>query len=100
MKQKNTRNYRYFDDWLKEQLKVPEFSREYKKVQTENAPIRAIIKARMEKGMTQTQIAKKMGTTQSSIARVEAGSTNPSLKFMQKLADALGARLEIKFHFN
>ena len=51
----------------------------------------------MKKGMTQAQIAKKMGTTQSAIARVEAGNTNPTIGFMQKLADALGLRLSLRF---
>lgn len=82
---------------MKEWLKNPENRREYEKVQTEFAPIRAILDARMKKGMTQAKIAKKMGTTQSAIARVESGNANPSIKFMQKLADALDLRLDIRF---
>ncbi len=86
-----------FRNDLNLQLKDPNFRREYEKVQTEFAPIRAILDARMKKGMTQAQIAKKMGTTQSAIARVESGNINPTIGFMQKLADALGLRLSIRF---
>ena len=93
----NKRKHQDVNIYFNEQMKDPEFRREYEKVQTEFAPIRAILDARMKKGMTQVQIAKKMGTTQSAIARVEAGNTNPTIAFMQKLADALGLRLSIRF---
>jgi ribosome-binding protein aMBF1 (putative translation factor) len=86
-----------FNVWLKNELKDPEFRLEYEKVQVEFAPIRAILDARMKKGMTQAQIAKKMGTTQSSIARVESGKSHPTIPFLQRLADATGTRLSIRF---
>ena len=82
---------------LREFLKDPTNRLEYAKAETEFAPIRAILEARVKKGMTQAQIAKKMGTTQSAIARVEAGNTNPTIGFMQKLADARGLRRSIRF---
>ncbi len=78
-------------------MKDPEWRAGYEKVRQENEPIRAIIRARMEKGVTQASIAKKMGTTQSSIARVESGKSHPTIPFMQRLADALDMRLEVKF---
>lgn len=93
----NQRQHQDFNVWLNQKLQDPKFRREYEKVQTEFAPVRAIIQARMKRGITQSHIAKKMGTTQSAIARVESGSANPSLKFMQKLADALDLRLDIRF---
>lgn len=82
---------------LKEFLKDPAFRLEYAKSEVEFAPIRAILDARMKKGMTQAQIAKKMGTTQSSIARVESGRSNPTIPYMQRLADALDMRLDVRF---
>ena len=78
-------------------MQDPKFRREYEKVRQENEPLRAILRARVEKGMTRAQIAKRMGTTQSSIARVEAGKSHPTIPFMQRLAEALDMRLEIKF---
>ncbi|MEI6690205.1 MAG: helix-turn-helix transcriptional regulator [bacterium] len=79
------------------QMKDPIFRKEYEKLDAEFAPIEAILDARMKKGMTQAQIAKKMGTTQSSIARVEAGKSHPTIPFLQRLADATGTRLSIRF---
>lgn len=97
MSKKITRTFLRFDDYLAEKLKDPEFRAGYEKVRQENEPLRAILRARVEKGMTQAQIAKKMGTTQSSIARVESGKSHPTIPFMQRLADALDMKLEVRF---
>lgn len=78
-------------------MKNPEWRAGYEKVRQENEPLRAILRARIEKGMTQASIAKKMGTTQSSIARVESGKSHPTIPFMQRLAEALDMKLEIRF---
>jgi ribosome-binding protein aMBF1 (putative translation factor) len=51
--------------------------------------IEKTIKVRKKQGLSQTEVAKRMGTKQSSLARFEAGKTNPTLKFIQKLAKAL-----------
>lgn len=82
-----------FDEFMKD----PDFKREYEKVRQKNEPLRAILRARVERGMTQAGIAKRMGTTQSSIARVESGKSHPTIPFMQRLAEALDMKLEIKF---
>lgn len=97
MSKKITKTFLRFDDYLAEKLKDPVWREGYEKVRQENEPLRAILRARVEKGMTQAQIAKRMGTTQSSIARVEAGKSHPTIPFMQRLAEALDMRLEIKF---
>lgn len=86
-----------FQVWFDEQMKDPDFRIGYEKVRQENEPLRAILRARVERGMTQAQIAKKMGTTQSSIARVESGKSHPTIPFMQRLADALDMKLEVRF---
>ncbi len=54
---------------------------------------RQIERARLAANMTQQALAKKVGTHQSSIARAESGAALPSLSFLQKIADALGAHL-------
>ncbi len=56
-----------------------------------------IIEKRKEEGLTQAKLAKKMKTTQSAVARFEAGDTNPTLDFLKKLADALGTDMKITF---
>lgn len=52
-----------------------------------------VIEARLIKGLTQEELAEKVGTHQSSIARLEAGNTLPSLSFLEKIADSLGTIL-------
>jgi len=91
------RQHSDFKEWFDEQMEDPEWRAGYEKVHQENEPIWAILRARVEKGMTQAQIAKKMGTTQSSIARVESGKSHPTIPFIQRLADALDMKLEIRF---
>lgn len=86
-----------FEEFLKESLKDPVIKAEYDRLEPEFAIIQAVIDARINKGITQEKLAKKMGTTQSAIARLESGNANPSVAFLQKLASALSSRLEIKF---
>lgn len=86
-----------FDVWLKEALKDPELKREYDRLQPEFAVINAIIKARAERGLTQKKLAEKMKTKQSVISRVEKGKGNPTLSFLQRLAESINTRLEIRF---
>jgi len=58
-----------------------------------------VLKARAEAGLTQAQVAKRVGTTQSAIARLESGALkhSPSIATLQKYAQALGYRVEVKF---
>jgi ribosome-binding protein aMBF1 (putative translation factor) len=58
---------------------------------------RAIIKARIERGLTQAEIAKRMHTKQSVISRVENAKTVPSLSFLKRLAGALNTSLQVQF---
>lgn len=86
-----------FEVWEKEALKDPEFKAEYDRLQPEFAVINAIIEARKKKGITQDVLARKIGTKQSVISRLESGRANPSVAFLKKLAHALNSHLEIKF---
>ncbi len=86
-----------FTVWEKQALKNPKFKAEYEKLQPEFAVIRAVIEARMRKGVTQEELAEKIGTKQSVISRLESGRANPSVNFLKKLAQALNSHLEIKF---
>lgn len=97
MIQPRDRKHLDFDIWLKEELKNPEFKAEYDRLQPEFAVINALIEARRKKGMTQDILAKKVGTKQSVISRLESGRANPSVAFLKKLAQALNSHLEIKF---
>lgn len=89
-----------FTVWEKRALKGPKFKAEYDKLQPEFVVIRAVIEARMKKGVTQEELAEKLGTKQSVISRLESGRANPSVAFLKKLAQALNSHLEIRFtHF-
>lgn len=63
----------------------------------EHALAEAIAKARGSAGLTQEEVAQRMQTTQSNIARLEAGRTIPSTRTLKKFAAAIGARLSITF---
>ncbi|MBM3284016.1 helix-turn-helix transcriptional regulator [Candidatus Gottesmanbacteria bacterium] len=86
-----------FVSWKKQALKNPKFKTEYDRLQPEFALIRAVIEARINKGLTQTELAEKIGTKQSVISRLEIGKANPSFSFLKRLAQALNTRLEIRF---
>ncbi len=60
-------------------------------------PAFQIARLRIERGLTQAQLAELVGTKQPSIARLERGTSEPSLAFLRKLAAALGMRVEISF---
>jgi len=71
---------------------------EYDKLEDEFAFLDEFLKARAALGITQAEIAERVGTTQSAIARLESGSGkhSPSLATLQKYAHALGCRLELR----
>jgi transcriptional regulator with XRE-family HTH domain len=49
----------------------------------------------MEAGLTQTEVAERIGTTQSAIARLEGGGVSPSLATLRRYAEATGTRLQV-----
>lgn len=94
------RQHLNFTIWEKQALKNSKFKAEYDKLQPEFALIRAVIEARIKRGVTQKELAQKIGTKQSVISRLESGRANPSVAFLKKLAQALNSHLEIRFtHF-
>ena len=85
------------DDYLQEQLKNPEFKKEWYDIQPEMDVIRAMIDARIEQNMTQKELANRTGINQADISKLENGTRNPSLKLLKKLAAGLGMQLKIEF---
>jgi transcriptional regulator with XRE-family HTH domain len=79
----------------KKLLKDPEFRAEYEALEPEYRLAAALIRLRLAKGLTQEELARLMNTKQESIARLESGSSLPSLSTVKRLADALDAELEI-----
>jgi len=77
-------------------LKNKEVKKEYDLLETEYKIIEEIILARKEKNLTQKGLAELVGTKQSNISRLESGNYNPSLDFLQKVAGAMGKKLEVR----
>ncbi len=75
-----------------------EVKAEYEKLTGEFSLLDEFLKARAAQGLTQAQVAEKIGTTQSAVARMESGSGkhSPSLATLSKYADALGCKLEVR----
>lgn len=94
---KNYKDYKPFSEMKKELLADPEVKKYYDDLAPEYELIRAVLDKRIQKKMSQAQLAQKIGTRQSAISRLESGESNPSFKFLQKVALALGSRLSISF---
>lgn len=69
--------------------------RVYRELGPEFALMELIIQKRIEKGLTQKQVARRVGTKQSAISRLESGASNPTLSFLQKVAQALGTTIKV-----
>lgn len=81
------------DEFVKESLKNPDLKKVYDSLELEFKLIDAIIEQRIKYGITQKQLADKVGMKQSAIARFESGKCNPTLSFLKKLAMALDMKL-------
>lgn len=79
--------------WMKE----PKYRKAHADLENEFALAKAVIAARNRAGLTQAELAEKMGTTQPAVARMEGGRVQPSLRTLQRLALATGSRLSIRF---
>ena len=81
----------------KEQMKNPEFVKEYDAIQPEMDVIRAIVDARTSQNITQKELAERTGINQADISKLENGTRNPSLKLLKRLADGMGMDLKLVF---
>ncbi len=79
----------------KDLLKRADVRAEYDALAEEFSIAEALIRARSEADMTQAQVAAKMQTSQSYVAKLEGGQVSPSMKALQRYAEATGARLRI-----
>ncbi|MDQ3261910.1 MAG: helix-turn-helix domain-containing protein [Pseudomonadota bacterium] len=87
-----------FKQFKAKALARPDARKAYDELAEEFAFLDEVFKARSASGLTQAEIAARIGTTQSAIARLESPSSNhsPSVVTLQKYARALGYRVEIK----
>ena len=87
-----TKDLPKFEDWEQKKNNNPEFVAAAEKLE----PGYQIARLRILRGLTQAQLADLVGTRQPSIARLENGSSQPSISFLQKVAAALDASVEVK----
>ncbi len=84
-------------DLHKKWLKDPSYRKEYDALESEFDLASALIDARSRAGLTQEELASRMDTSQSTIARLESGRTVPSGRTLARFAKATGTRLRITF---
>ena len=85
-----------FDSHLKEELKNPEFKRLFDEYGRQLEISYQILQLRKKRGLSQSELAKKIGTKQSNIARMESGAQNFSIGLLDKIAVALDVDLKVK----
>ncbi len=78
-------------------LKDPEVRKHYDALEEEFALMAEVAKARARAGLSQAELAKRMKTTQSAIARLESGRGKPSTRTLTRFAKATGHKLKISF---
>lgn len=91
------KEYTNWDDHKLSLLKNLKFKQALKETKLEYQIARAIIEARVNKKLTQNELAKKLNTRQSVISRVENAKTTPSLSFLKRLASVMGTTLQVSF---
>ena len=79
-------------EWMKD----PAFRAEYDALEDEFAMMSALIKARTAAGLTQGEIAERMGSTQPAVARLEGQAHRASLQTLKSYAEATGHRVVIR----
>ncbi len=87
---------RRLEDKHKELFNDPEYKKAYAELEEEFLIAKALIKARKSAKLTQKQVAERMGTTQSVVARMESGKPLPSLKSVARYAAAVNSKIELK----
>ena len=91
----NNRAHADLDDSLKRKLQNPEFRAAYDAEDKRIELVLQIIKLRQQRGMTQSDLAKAIGTRQANVSRLERFDANLTLGTLEKVAQALGANLQI-----
>jgi ribosome-binding protein aMBF1 (putative translation factor) len=97
MKNSKTVKNTDFRELLEKELQDPEFKKEWDRLEPAYQAQRALIRARIDAKMSQRDLAKKAKTTQAVISRIENMTVSPSIGLLQKIAEAFGKNLEIKF---
>ncbi len=77
-------------------MKDPKFKAEYERLGPVYELVGAMVEARHDAGLSQKEVAERMGTSQSAIARLENARNLPSMEFVTRYASAIGRRVDIQ----
>ena len=90
---------RTLKDYIADQMKNPAFKKAWDDLDPEFRVLKAMIKAREKSGISQAELARRLGTKQRVVSRLERGAfSKASLETIKKVADALDMRLELRLH--
>lgn len=92
---KNRKNFIPFKKTHEQWMKDPEFRREYEKLEPEFQIARQIIGARIKQKMSQAELAKRAGTGQAVVSRLEGMNAKPSISLLQRVAHALKIKIQV-----
>lgn len=84
-----------FEEVAAKWMADPEFKAEYDRMAPEFEISTELIRARLRAGLSQAELAARMGTSQSAIARLESGQTLPSTKTLLRFAEATGSKVQV-----
>jgi ribosome-binding protein aMBF1 (putative translation factor) len=85
------------DIHAKEMTRDPAYRAAYEGLEEEFALVNSMIRARARVELSQAEVAKRMGTTESAVSRLESGRSKPSTRTLERYAKAVGHRLRITF---
>ena len=91
---KNT-EHNDLDDFIEEASLDPDFRQAFEDAEARSALLRNLIRARKWQRISQADVARFMGTTQSAVSDLEGGDTDPQLSTLQRYARAVNARLRV-----
>jgi transcriptional regulator with XRE-family HTH domain len=90
------RDHDEFEDYLQESLRHPQFRAAYQDTEARSRLLSSLIRLRQSLQLTQTEVARRMQTTQSAVSELESGSLDPRLSTLQRYARAVTACLHLK----
>jgi predicted transcriptional regulator len=85
-----------FRKHLKDELKNDDFKQEWEQNELRYKIIKQLIKLRNAYNLSQTELAKKIGTTQAVISRIENGTTNIGVDFLDRIAKAFNKKINLE----
>lgn len=86
-----------FDKLLQEEMKNPEFQKEWDALEPEFNIIQAMVDARKKSHLTQKELSRRTGINQADISKLENGNANPTLSVLQRLAEGMDMQLKLEF---